>query len=59
MIIMQSDYLNVYLFRDIDYKGSATYTVKYGLEVKQFNEWASAFNQYQNACNHSAQCEGL
>lgn len=59
MLIIKSDTLNVYMFKDIDYKGAVTFTVKYGFEVKTFERFKAAIIFYSNCCEHSAQCEGL
>jgi len=59
MIIMQSEILNVYMFKDYNYKGDAIYTVKYGLQIEKSSNFDSAQVEFKNCCEHSAQCEGM
>ena len=59
MLVLQSEVLNVYMFKDLDYQGKPTYTVKYGLQEKSFSHFSNVMEEYYHCCKHSARCEEL
>ena len=59
MVIISSDKLNVYMFRDVDYQGDVFYTVRYGFDQKTFSGFTDAVNFYSDCCEHSLQCNDL
>jgi len=59
MIISESHEYDVTLKVSKDYKQSNIYMVIYGLQVKQFQEFDHALDEYNNCLKHAIGCNGI
>ena len=59
MIISESKEYDVLLKVSKDSTSCNVYMVVYGLEVKTFDDFDDALDQYNNALKHAIECNGI